>query len=507
MNLCSENKLVICLKEEVNGKLVMPNEHIKCIVSVTTCGIAYYQVLEASNCFSASLYALLNATYMVVGIDQEIEYYIVNGQTMNHAQICFDTKHQEVCLVMKSKACLTNVQISKKRFDACNQEMGLEGSYPMVLSGNGKNYPFELSCDNHYQIQFDGLSEGWYELHEKINEGERLIYDVNGVKQEINKFYLEGMENTVVSETHEEAQTHCVRITRWDDTGDTLVLPDSTQSFEVKVYDGKAYKEYTLNCMNHFSVLLEFDKNDCIRVESLDPLVRYEVNGNVVCVAEFIVDQDSDVRIIGHTQIVETFMMRIQRFIEEDGHLIIPSVDQSYEVIIEGYQDEVVVLDKNNGFSAILSGIKKGYYRVMDAHDDSNIRYEINGKAEEDGYVYVDQDTVVYMIETKSDVEINGNVTIEQRIGTLASNEVVNTGTYVASVNDQLYELNEGNAYCLSLELAKDQEVKVSGISETNEFRYMLDGVTHENEIIFTNIGSNYEAKIITNPEKIIYKL
>lgn len=504
MRMCNENKLVIRIKEEIHGELMYPREDSKYIICIQSCNMNYYHVLDTSNCFSVSLYALMNASYCTTLLEEEVSYYIVNDKEDNKACIQFnDIKEQDICIVVKKEEVLASIDVYKKHYDCCHQEI-YEDYYDIQLKGMNSVKQIRLERCNGYHTHVESLEVGWYEIHERVNDNETLTYEIDGNSQETNKFYIDEHVNMVVSETRQQESTHCIRITRWNSEENKLSLPDNANSYEVRVFEGKAYKEYTLNCMNRFSVLLEFDKHQHIRVE-MDDVKHYEVNGEVYQHVQLDVKEDYEIRVIGNNDNVvrPLHTMSIHRYIEEEGRLIVPSVEKVYEILVEGYQDEYITLDKSNGYSATLYGLDKGYYRIVDRNENSMLNYEINGVKENDGYIYVEKDVDIFMIETKEHVRASNCLNIQQRVGTISNNRKATMGVYEVSVNGEMYVLNVENNYSITMDMQSEEIMSVQSISNSKRFIYLLDGVTHEGGVNFTNKGSDYSLSIIEEVKKI----
>lgn len=533
---CSNNHLRICKFIEERGEVRKPHDSQQFHIVVESCSQRRYYILNKSNCFCVELDHLCNETFCIYEEDGDEEYevqYVVDGNECQEACVNFKNQDFHHIKIINAKKCRTGTLCIKKRvYDVCGKEVHSDECFKIKVRGREFEKEVVLNRHNHFKACIEDLPFGSYEVKEKRNEDYDVTYIVNGVEKERGIISVEAGMNTVEVHNRMNNGTHILRICKWIMRNGKLVKPDYSKSYTITLRDHYAYKEYTLNCENHFCVCVEGGKNDTYVLEELDSKhVIYEVDGERVDRVEVTLNADHDVRVINVDRprppvppcppipprppvppCPREGELVIRKWIEEDGRLYVPNADQSFAFTINGYSEDTFVLDCSNDFTMRFDDMEQGYYHIYEENTcGNNVVFEVNGERQEDGYIFVESGEVtnVNMINQAVVPPVSHMIHIVKRINSPCVEEDImppceGVFTILVQINGQerYYDLTQENNYEIYLPVERGRYV-IYEVDPTQKVTYRLNGEDCFNEVVFKAKNQSYEVVVINYISKV----
>lgn len=515
---CSGNHLRICKVKEVNGEMVKPEPCEVFHIAVESCSQRRYYILNAKNCFCVELDHLCNETYCVYEEDEcenEVTYE-VDGRVSPDGCVNFcEQDFHHITIINHETPCVEYgcLKIKKHVIDECGNEIShCHESFRVEVVGDDFRTTLFLNHANHFQAMIDDLPYGEYEVREIDGEGYDVTYVVDGVESEFGNIMIDSPRQRMDIYNRANNGMHVLRICKWIRKDGRLVKPTYDQSFDIAIDNGYAVREYTLNCANHFCESIEGNKNDTYILQELDACnVEYEVDGEMVDRVEVTMDQDHDVRIINLDN-SGSGMFVVRKWIEEDGRLMIPRMDEVFYVRIQGYSEETFELNFDNDFTLMFNDVAPGYYNVYEESGSIyDVSYEVNGVSQDDGYFYVEEggEAFINIINHKRCPSSGGNIHLMKRVNVPCNNDEVAMpleGSFEIYIEGpeggNYFMLDANNNYEMDYP-AMNGWYTIYEVNPCSMVTYRLDGVDYNNEVHFFVDDSNHEVMIINHVNKV----
>lgn len=550
---CSSNTLRICKYIETRNGIAKPQEGEFHVV-VESCSMKRYYALNRNNCYCVELEHLCNEQYCVYEKEEENVSYDVDGITCGRA--CFDFEHcdfHQVRIINPNSCRLGTLHIEKKVMDACGNGVDSEETFYVRVRGRDFEKTVTLSPQNHYHAILEDLAFGTYEVNEKKKDDFEVSFVVDGQWKKRGIITVDG-ENTIIVRNRMCNGTHLLRICKWKLVNGRLVKPNYDENFTVVVKDRYACRELTLACENHFCKMLEGNRHDVFTLEEMDvDNVIYEVDGREVEEVSVRMDEDHDVRIINlendngncnrerdgdsnqdcdceqnhdcddrtqdNCQDLDDdscqAILHIEKWMEEDGRLYRPNQDAEFTIRIQGYRSQPYHLNDDNDFSITLDDISMGYYNIYeDVLSGYDVVFEVNGVRQEDGYVFVGDETVNVSIINRR--RCNGSskdnkIRISKRVaGRCGNDELVmpdggSFEIYVGGASGvRYYTLTKENNYMQYIDVS-DGEYTIYEVDPVNMVTYRVDGVDHTDEAVLWVRNDFHDVIVINWMDRINY--
>lgn len=510
---CNENRVRIKRMQWVDGVLVTPQSGEAYSIRVESCSCRNYYRLNEMNHFCVEIEHLSKDEICiyedVVGSDV---VYFVDGAEKEEGCISFeDTNFHEVIIVNKEESLNTaTLYIKKQVVSQCHEEMEAYESFTFEMVGNDFYKNFVLNKANNYEINIEKIPFGKYEVKELHASGYDVVYFVDDVESEDGKISLFSPYQQMRIENHRKDEMHVVRISKWIQMDGKLVKPHYAQKYDIVVDDGYAMREYSLACHNRYVVELEGNYTDLFKITELNAStnVLYEVDGTYVDEVEISMHEDHEVRIIN--AMVDTGSLLIQKWMKEDGRLIMPNMNSSFEVKIHGLDEMTYILNKENDFTLLIEDVNEGFYEIEEINVGGyDILYEVNGIAKENGQIEVKKGnlTSVNIMNVEKMVE-NSNLHLQKKMYDVNGNiSDVKNGSYEIVIENeketQTVVLDESNAYAMDLSLESGW-YHIYELHASGDVKYQVDGVDHH-EKVYMYIDKMPHKVLVLNSNSTIY--
>lgn len=530
---CSSNTLIICKFLETAEGIVKPNNGDEFHIVVESCSMKRYYSLNSSNCFCVQLEHLSNESYCVYEESKEYDVtYELDGCEVSDPYFDFnDQDYHHVRIINHQSSDKGALHIQKRVFDACGKEIISDDSFNVRIRGLNYDTKRVLNSDNNYHTVLENLDYGCYEVSESNNEDYTTSYYVNGTIKERGMISVDSDDNSIEIWNRLNNGTHILQVSKWVRKDGHLVKPSYDQSFDFILKDQYACKEYTLNCNNHFCTTIEGNKDDTFVLEELEAAdVIYEVDGEEVEVVEVVMNEDHDVRIINLNDVepdpkptpdpdpepCPQTVLKIQKWMEEDGRLYRPNVDDVFSFRIQGYDNVSYDLTSANDFTMEINDITPGYYCIYEEYASNyNVVYDVNGVIQEDGYVFIDygvsevsiiNQNICDLPEPEENIiHLVKRVNVCNNANEVAMPESGSFEIYVSGPNGvEYYTLSPENNYETFLSAVNGQYT-IYEVNPVNAVTYRLDGVDYIDEVTFNLQDKSHEVMIINYVNRINY--
>lgn len=532
---CSSNTLRICKFIETAEGIVKPNNQDEFHIVVESCSMKRYYSLNSSNCFCVQLEHLCNESYYVYEESSDYDVtYELDGCEISDPYFDFnDQDYHHVRIINHQSSCGGSLHVQKRVFDACGKEIVSDESFSVRIRGLNYDTTRVLNSDNDYHVVLNDLAYGSYEVSETKNVDYMTSYYVNGIEKDRGMVSVDSDDNNIEIWNRLNNGTHILRVCKWIKRNGRLVKPSYCQSFDIILKDQYACKEYTLNCNNHFCTTVEGNKNDTYVLEELEAgNVIYEVDGEEVSMVEVTMNEDHDVRVINLDDVdpdptpdpdpdpdpepCPQSILKIQKWMEEDGRLFKPNVDDVFSFRIQGYDNVSYDLTNANDFTIVLDDITPGYYCIYEEFvSEYDVVYDVNGVIQEDGYVFVDYGTTEVSIINQSNcshpepeeniIHLVKRVNVCNNANEVAIPESGSFEIFVEGPNGvEYYTLSPENNYETFIS-ATNGQYTIYEVNPVNAVTYRLDGVDHIDRVTFNLQDKSHEVMIINYVNRINY--
>ncbi len=450
--------LRICKFLEERGELVKPECYEEFHIKVESCSQKRYYSLNPENCFCVTLEGLGNETFCVSEdcCDDFETLYLIDGCPCDKACVDFDDCDFHRIAIVNRPLCKEGSLFIRARIeDACGNAICDFRGFRVRICGDDFEKIVPLNESNCFEACIDEIPFGNYCISISNMNDFDAIYRFNGCVGDCGNITIDGSENTLDIIARHNNPTKRAIISRWCRDGNgRLVRPAFDECFDIRVgRRNQAFKEFALDCENHFTHILEGNRNDVFTIEMLDDCgVTYEVDGVKVDCVRIRMDEDHDVRIIGGEGCEEegchhdecdcddwdddndwkddcecndwkhdcecdhhqekpdcechrgNGLLRISKWIDDNGRLRRPNRDDCFTIRIQGLSEKCFTLDRRNNFTLCLDNVRSGYYCIYEeSNHDFDVCFEVNGCKQEDGYVFVNagEETDVKIINMK----------------------------------------------------------------------------------------------------------
>lgn len=562
------NALRICKFFEERGELFRPDCDEEFHIKVESCSQKRYYSLNPENCFCVTLEGLGNETFCVseeeCGFDAT---YTVDGCPVEKACVDFeDCDFHRIGIINHSRVREGDLRIRARVEDSCGNAMCDFGGLRMRICGDEFEQIFTLDEENCFEVCFNDLPFGCYQVEIAECEDFDVAFNFNGCVSNCGEIRIDGCENTLNIIARHNNPIRTVRICRWCQCGDgRLVKPGMRECFALRVRKrNSAFREFTLDCENRFCMTLEGRREDAFEIQQLDDCdVKYEVDGIIVDCVRVCMDEDHDVRIIGpceqdrhedcHDECEcecihkekeecekpshgceekcseqeekkecthERTSLRISKWVEKKGKMCHPEKEDCFRIRVQGYSDQCFLLNQRNHFTVTLDDIRPGYYCIYEESDNNyDVRFEVDGCSKEDGYLFVNsnQQSDVRIINRRREEECGKEnvVRIMKRVDkgnhlcrcTQEQLQMPNSGSFEISVSGmdgcKRYTLEERNCFEVTLPLQQGKYT-IRELNPCNRVSYIVDGEKKE-EACFMSDGRMHEVIIVNHVSAVNY--
>jgi len=512
---CNNNHLRIRKMISRNNELVMPDENEEFSIRVESCSSRRHYRLNQCNHFCVEL-DLLSDEEVCVYEDNGGDYvrFEIDGENSESGCVDFlNSNFHEIIIINESEDCsydYGSLRLRKYIVNRCGEEHGVAQSFSFEMIGENYHKIIHLNAENQYTALIQNIPYGNYEVRE-LNHGKYDVsYVVNGIESDYGNIEIDSNYGEMMIYNRRNDENHILRIDKWISENGKLRKPMYPDNYVILLNDGYAMREYTLNCGNRYSVSVEGNRNDTFMLEEMNASnVIYELDGEIVDHVEMTMSKDHELRIINTQTSENKGTILLQKWMDEDGSLVVPSSHMSFDLRLLGYSDVVYTLNNSNHFTLRFDDIEEGYYQISevdDAHYD--VSYEVNGIAQEDGYIYVRNGEITNVsIINRERSEIRSTLHLMKRVGiqNLEIPEEGNFDVYVEGVNGaQHVMLNADNHYEMYLEV-ENGWYTIYEVNPSGNVVYRLDGVDHNEDLYFYVEDFDHEVVIINSKQRINY--
>lgn len=508
---CSGNHLRIKKMKWQNGELVIPDTGESFTIRVESCSSRRHYRLNSSNNFCVELDFLSNEELCVYedNVENDVTYRI-DGVDSEDGCVDFSNRSYHEIIIINGENSIEygSLRLNKHVIQTCGN-MGNATSFRFVIEGENYEKRIVLNEANQYTTLVSDIPFGNYEVKELNNENYDVTYVVDGVESEYGNIEINSAYGEMHIYNRRNDEKHVLRIDKWISENGKLKKPVYPDSYDILLNDGYAMREYTLNCSNRFSVSVEGNRNDTFTLEEVSSdNVMYELDGEIVEEVSVTMSADHEVRIININNNTDKGSLRLQKWIEEDGRLVVPSSNMTFQLRVLGYSDTVYTLNSANNFTLRFDDLEEGYYQIREMENpDYDVSFEVDGVVQEDGYVRIRQGEMsnVSIINTERG-QSGSMLHIVKRMG--QELEVPTSGNfdiYVQGPNGARHVmLNEDNNFEQYVR-ATTGWYTIYEVNPSGNVIYRLDGVDHDEELYFYVEDFDHEVVIINLNNRINY--
>lgn len=538
---CSNNTVRICKYIESNRGINKPQDQEEFHILIESCSFKRYYSLNKHNCYCVEIEHMPNETYCIFELDvNECDFevsYEIDGNRCSKGcfDFCEDNFHQVKIIntVILPKG---DLRIFNKVFSECGKPTCSDASFEVRIKGEEIDVVKTLCPANEYMLCLRDLTYGKYEVIGLNNQDFEIRYLVNGIVQDDGRICIDTLDkNEVILLNRMNNGMHTLHICNWVRRNGRLEKPDYHERFEFTLKDNYAYKEYVLNCENRFCMCVEGNREDCFELETQDnEWIEYEVNGEKVDCVKVCLCEDVDVRIIRNKDkecyvqpednkemyhhdrecVEDHNMLVVSKLVSEDDETFIPCKEDCFHFRIQGYSDEIFELNENNDFTLEFKDLDSGYYCVYECGEyDGEVVFEVNGKIQDDGYLFIDKDDKVCVNMINCINQTKNSITLVKRMNGRTSDyevEMPYEGSFEIAIEGEdgieTYILNEDNNYCLEV-FVRAGKYCIYEIDPLCDVEYRVDGECFEKEAFVYIEDNDVEVMIVNYMNKVNYIL
>ena len=199
--------------------------------------------------------------------------YQVDGQLEAGALIPIDGKRHEVVLMNQYRCRAGILSIEKKWADdrGCLHSPKIDEHFDMLLSGMGLEIPFTLHAHNGFNVCFDDLAKGTYELCELY--GKPCCFRVNGEEQEDGHIKVDVCDQ-YVEVINAMPSSACVSIAYQEDCGDC-----DGKEIQFALVGGEVHSVYALQANGEHLVIDDLSPGNYEIIVEENERIQFEING------------------------------------------------------------------------------------------------------------------------------------------------------------------------------------------------------------------------------------
>ena len=318
---------------------------------------------------------------------------------------------------------------------------------------------YRLNESNSFCVELDHLCNETYCVSEESGEYE-VSYEIDGVASEeacINFNRQSFHTITIINHNSTPTRRGSLRLNKRIFNRCNTAM-DSRESFVFDVRGNNFTRTITLSNNNNYTALIEDMPFGEYVVSERNPS-----GYDVVYVVDGVESEHGDIMIRRENESMEiqnhandgAHVLRICKWIRDNGRLVKPSGEESYDITIsDGYALREYTLNCENRFCIMLEGNHNDRF-IINEIDADNVVYELDGEIVDEVDVMMNSDHDVRIINSNG-TSGNGSIFIRKwllengRLVVPASN--MSFRLRIQGYSEEVYTLNDNNNFTLSFE-------------------------------------------------------
>ena len=478
-----------------NGELVLPPDDFVAYVQVSKPGYQELYTLNKEQGFSVTIDALDKGTYVMdeVGSSMNVSYIINQTSEVSYGVVDVDENENEVWMINTKKEQTGTLRIMKKIYNAKGQEVKPQAyqRFSVELISDGFERRIILDRNNDWQIVFEKLPYGEYQVKETGVTGYEVAYCVNGIcgLQEA-KVTIQEQTNEVIIQNTEKEDVLSLTVTKYIRQGDgTLLRPAEGDEFLIEIFNEQIQKRISLNGGNAFTKTIDDLKEGIYTLREINQDqydVSYRIHQEEVQTDATIIlkpNQPVFCDVINERKGDGNTMEIFKYLLDEMGNYVPPTqedvyaFDLIYETGVDRYE-----LTRDNQWHVTLKKYPSGRYQIKEVDPNQKVQYFVNSNQLSDDAFFeatAGKTNIIGIINLMEQSD-TGTLTITKRIKNVTSGWILpNQGTFVAEITGNGYNerivLNQENQYTKTIANLPVQTYQVEEKTEGYKVLYEVD--------------------------------
>lgn len=412
-------KIINSTRREISGDLritkfianafhdyVKPNADEEFMIHVEGPCLDSCYTLRSTNSWCITLEGLKKGVYRISEAPQGIydTQYFVNGNEMSEAAlVCMDHQNQEVTIVNTKKS-YGNLKLNIM-VEECDQHLRRPNQtefFDVIMETGEGSQLLHFDQRNNFGILLEDLPCGKVRITQKDNYGYRVVYDVNGMRQNHADVIMNGTNSEVTIVNQMMGCSGVVTVRKLVKTlHGKIVEPCAQDGYSFTLTSRCIHETYDLCEKNNFRVLfddLEEGEYEIQEVPVTGMLTRYRINGKECESGRFTLDRD-DVAIDIINIVQPLPKLSVHKRIRRHGVLEKPQCHEEFHFQLIGRDvHETYCLNEANDWCVTLDNLQPRHYEIRELHQDTNVYYQIGDCLYEQGtflFGYEDQEITI----------------------------------------------------------------------------------------------------------------
>lgn len=396
---CADVKIINSTKREISGDLritkyianafgdyTKPNADEEFTIHVEGPCLDSCYTLRSANSWCITLEGLKKGVYRISEAAQGIydTQYFVNGCEMSEAAlVCMEHQNQEV-MIVNTKKSYGNLKLNIM-VQECDQHLRRPNQtefFDVIMETSEGSRELRFDRRNNFGTLMEDLPCGKVRITQKDNYGYRVLYEVNGVRQNHADVMMNGANSEVTIINQMMGCSGVVTVRKLVKTLHGKIVPPCAQDVYSFTLDSRCIHEsYTLSEKNNFCVLFDdLEEGEYEIKEASVPgmITRYRINGKECESGQFTLDRDDvEIDIINIVQPLPK--LRVNKRIRRHGKLEKPQCDEVFHFQLIGRDvHETYCLNQDNDWCVTLENLRPRHYEIREIQSDGNVLYQIH---------------------------------------------------------------------------------------------------------------------------------
>lgn len=474
---CGDVKIINSVRREISGDLritkyianaygdyTKPNADEEFVIHVEGPCLDACYTLRYANSWCITLEGLKKGVYRISESTQGIydTQYFVNGCEMNEAAlVCMEHQNQEVMIVNTKKSYGNlKLNIMVQECDSHLRKPNQTEFFDVIVETGEGSRELRFDQRNNFGMLLEDLPCGKVRITQKDNYGYRVIYEVNGNRQNHADVVMDGANEEVTIINQMMGCSGVVTVRKLVKTLHGRIVPPCAQDVYSFTLDSRCIHEcYTLSEKNNFCVLfddLEEGEYEIKEAPTAGMTTRYRINGKECDSGQFTLRrEDIEIEIIN--TVLPLPKLSVHKRIRNHGKLEKPQCGEVFHFQLIGRDvHETYCLNQENDWCVTLEDLRPRHYEIRELHQDGNVLYQINDCLYEQGtFLFDHEDMEITMInDAGSDALVHITKMMRDECGNLGKpcrgerfDIVLESDCF-----KQCFTLDERNDWCVELE-------------------------------------------------------
>lgn len=369
---------VLCIQKRIrkDGRLVMPDPCDEYEFVLKGNDVHEVYQLNEDNDWTICLCEVRNQHYEV----KELHVcgnvsYLIDECLQSDGYFLFEGCDMTVTIINEDP-CDDNVRICK-----CIEENGKQckpyrwETFEVMIEGRNFKQCYTLNCDNDWCIDLDDLKPGNYEIKELGDYDNSFV--INECMSENGCFFVGQGDVDIVIINH-LCKKGSMKICAYNECRDERKQPDDEDVYRFMIQSECDKKTYTLDCENDWCLCFDDLKFGEYLITSKDPEVRFDVNGDIMKKAHFMLDDNFMNIALLKDCCEDKYELHICKMMKDECGSESKPVCGEFDVRVttpDGKDD--YTLGEFNNWHLIISDVSEGMVTVEELGID-NVRYRVN---------------------------------------------------------------------------------------------------------------------------------